>query len=732
MYVCIYVSTTQYTLTHTFMHTYMHTHTHRVLCVLQTDTYTRFLMWDMFIDTYTHTQCMHTPRYIYTHIRVVYSDRIRRHTHAKTNKKKHKQKTPSVCYQKRKTHTHTPTSHANTHLHTHQYCMQTHTYTHRNMACAPKQADNSTAEAMMVLEKTDSDSASDHVNIEAGISATATRHGQDSVAVHVPAHVRDSCVLSWVEGMDEMFQNEVRKERITLRFLDEKMRVGITDMDGQQEKVALLSDASMLLVRQDSYTHLPEGVVELAHVEQALNAILDKPCMVDEVTTLLKKHSSWRVTSVRIACRNTTHKFKSPEVHVLVPNILGPRLGRENFKELPSIDLKNPGMELVIFTKGTFIALCHTERGGAGPMGWQCLACDKGDVASRAADQVAFFVCLSALKQLEGMPGNPLVGVGVHDCDRGKDNNVSGICGKMKVRKRSSSDRDEEDICEDASAHTESVDPAGHVSTNCHTSTHTSIDPAKHSAESHSTDTTESNNDVQAQANRRDTVTQTQTSNANTPAHPSPQAHLTDTQAPNTDTSLGSNPQPSIIDINSSTKFIALDPMCGVGTFPLAFQYIMRRYYPSLLPGVKIIGADAALESIEQARRNCSRSIAPGENEIVFHVQENEDQVSIPLPCDCVDVIVVDPPWGHRHCTFAYINKMMIKWMSEWVRVLKPRTGVLAVVTIRTRHFELQVAPILKHKLGVDYLREPVMFDNKGFDMCKLYIMGKGLETSAA
>merc|ERR1711879_389143 len=92
---------------------------------------------------------------------------------------------------------------------------------------------------------------------------------------------------------------------------------------------------------------------------------------------------------------------------------------------------------------------------------------------------------------------------------------------------------------------------------------------------------------------------------------------------------------------------------------------------------------------------------------------------TLPL-CDCsVDLLIVDPPWGQRHCTATYVKKYIISWALEWIRVLKI-DGVAIIVTIMSSLIEAQVLPALQAS-GV-HLEDVLHFDNKGWTQCRMYV----------
>ena len=64
----------------------------------------------------------------------------------------------------------------------------------------------------------------------------------------------------------------------------------------------------------------------------------------------------------------------------------------------------------------------------------------------------------------------------------------------------------------------------------------------------------------------------------------------------------------------------------------------------------------------------------------------------------------------------------MPSWARRWAKALN-RGGVLLVVTIRTKSFEQETVPLLA-TLGVSLL-EAARFNNKGYYMCKYYVLAK-------
>lgn len=174
---------------------------------------------------------------------------------------------------------------------------------------------------------------------------------------------------------------------------------------------------------------------------------------------------------------------------------------------------------------------------------------------------------------------------------------------------------------------------------------------------------------------------------------------------------------------------IVLDPMCGVGTYLLALAWLVERRGFSAgaaaprFPLPRIVGMDAEAQSVEQAALNARRSGAAWMPSFVM-----ASSLALPIDNCSVDLIVVDPPWGHRHATHAYVKRYFLHWAREWVRVLRPG-GVVLVVTICAKLFETQVVPQLRGGLVIS---ESLHFDNKGFSQCRLYTLQKPLGSDAA
>lgn len=115
-----------------------------------------------------------------------------------------------------------------------------------------------------------------------------------------------------------------------------------------------------------------------------------------------------------------------------------------------------------------------------------------------------------------------------------------------------------------------------------------------------------------------------------------------------------------------------LDPMCGVGTYLFALQWALSRMAPKT---VAMWGADAEAESLMHATGNAKLAKLRTGSRIDFFQGSNG---SLPLKSDFFELIVVDPPWGQRHSSHAYVKHHLYAWAREWARLLRP--GGVAVV----------------------------------------------------
>ncbi|KAJ1472154.1 hypothetical protein T484DRAFT_1841548 [Baffinella frigidus] len=75
-----------------------------------------------------------------------------------------------------------------------------------------------------------------------------------------------------------------------------------------------------------------------------------------------------------------------------------------------------------------------------------------------------------------------------------------------------------------------------------------------------------------------------------------------------------------------------------------------------------------------------------------------------------------------RHGNWVDVAKGTPHWVRRWAEALKP-SGILLIVTIRTREVEHRVIPILK-KHSV-FLLQSRKFNNSGFEQCKYFLFRK-------
>ncbi|CAD7958475.1 unnamed protein product [Amoebophrya sp. A120] len=94
----------------------------------------------------------------------------------------------------------------------------------------------------------------------------------------------------------------------------------------------------------------------------------------------------------------------------------------------------------------------------------------------------------------------------------------------------------------------------------------------------------------------------------------------------------------------------------------------------------------------------------------------------LPFRSGVVDLIFVDPPWGQRHGSHTLIQKNWKKWMTEWVRVLRDKSGLLGVVTIRTKQVLRDYHSFFEKELE---LVSNLMLNNAGYQQCQFFLFRK-------
>ena len=156
-------------------------------------------------------------------------------------------------------------------------------------------------------------------------------------------------------------------------------------------------------------------------------------------------------------------------------------------------------------------------------------------------------------------------------------------------------------------------------------------------------------------------------------------------------------------------SLLFLDPMCGVGTIPSIFSRIssnLGRY-------AFAIGSELDESSVKISTQNtgCDQNIVLA------------NTLKLPFPSELFDLIIVDPPWGHRHGKNHVIMKNMFRWMKEWTRVLK-NGGILGIVTIRTKQLLHEYESHFNDGRGLELI-ESVYFENSGMSQCCYFVFRK-------
>ena len=108
---------------------------------------------------------------------------------------------------------------------------------------------------------------------------------------------------------------------------------------------------------------------------------------------------------------------------------------------------------------------------------------------------------------------------------------------------------------------------------------------------------------------------------------------------------------------------IICDPMCGIGTLPIEAALDWK--------DASYIGGDIDAASIEVAKNNASFCRL---GNVEFFVW---DSTRLPLASQCIDIIVTDLPFGHRHGNFRLNQQLYPQAFAEYHRVLKKGGMVL-------------------------------------------------------
>eukprot|EP00122_Pirum_gemmata_P008266 Pgem_evm1s7616 len=83
--------------------------------------------------------------------------------------------------------------------------------------------------------------------------------------------------------------------------------------------------------------------------------------------------------------------------------------------------------------------------------------------------------------------------------------------------------------------------------------------------------------------------------------------------------------------------------MCGLGTFPIAVKQLYKQHQKHFekqsLEITSIMGCDMEVNSV-----NLAKKLSP---DLDF---KNADSSCLDHLADgCIDIVICDPPWGHRH-----------------------------------------------------------------------------------
>eukprot|EP00505_MAST-04D_sp_SCG-Rhode-Island_P002666 Stramenopile-MAST_4_protein_2666 len=120
-----------------------------------------------------------------------------------------------------------------------------------------------------------------------------------------------------------------------------------------------------------------------------------------------------------------------------------------------------------------------------------------------------------------------------------------------------------------------------------------------------------------------------------------------------------------------------LDPMCGVGTLPsIAVEMMRLLSFVSMVPNaLHAHGCELLGPAVSRARARCGHQV-----DLVCC-----STTRLPYGENTMNVVLVDPPWGHRHLSHSEVKHGFRRWLKEWARVLSAIDGILGIVTIRTK-----------------------------------------------
>ena len=113
-----------------------------------------------------------------------------------------------------------------------------------------------------------------------------------------------------------------------------------------------------------------------------------------------------------------------------------------------------------------------------------------------------------------------------------------------------------------------------------------------------------------------------------------------------------------------------LDPMCGVGTI---LAETMERSKLADLKPLFVAGGDVDLEAVRASAPNL-RNLGR------VHLQQ-WDARALPLPDECVDRVISNPPFGKQLGTPETIGPLYRQSLREFDRVLKPRGKAVLLVS---------------------------------------------------